>query len=92
MKRSVWFFVAIILLIGNQVNGQKSGLLKKVANSMANELLGKPQTSNAPQPEPDCACDPSELVIDLGGKLQLNYTELDISVRDDGAILLKDKI
>jgi hypothetical protein len=28
----------------------------------------------------------------MGGKIQLDYSELDINVRDDGAILLKDKV
>jgi hypothetical protein len=92
MKRSVLFIAAIFILIGIPVNGQKGGLLKKVANSMTNELLGRPQNNNASQPEPDCACSDAVLIADMGGKIQLDYSELDIKVRDDGAILLKDKI
>jgi hypothetical protein len=91
MKRSILFLAAFCILIGSPVNGQK-GLLKKVTNSMTNELLGKSQNNNSSQPEPECACDPAELIIDMGGKLQLDYSELDISVNNDGAILLKDKI
>lgn len=91
MKRGILFLAAFCILIASPVNGQK-GLLKKVANSMTNELLGKSENNNSSQPEPDCACDPAELIVDMGGKLQLNYSELDISVSSDGSILLKDKI
>lgn len=90
MKRSILFFVVICILIVNPVNGQ--GLLKKVTKSMSNELLGKSDNNNNSQPEPDCACTDAVLMISLGGKIQLDYSELDISVREDGAILLKDKI
>lgn len=90
MKRSIPFIVAICILISNPVSSQ--GLLKKVTKSMTNELLGRPQNNNSSQPEPDCECTDAELIVDMGGKIQLDYSELDIKVRDDGAILLKDKI
>lgn len=90
MKRSILFIVAVCILISNPVNSQ--GLLKKVTKSMTNELLGKSENTNSSQPEPDCACTDAVLMINLGGKIQLDYSELDISVREDGAILLKDKI
>jgi len=90
MKRSIPFIVALCILIPNPANSQ--GLLKKVTKSMTNELLGRSENNNSSQPEPDCACTDAELVVDMGGKIQLDYSELDIKVRDDGAILLKDKI
>ncbi|MBK7131986.1 MAG: hypothetical protein IPH69_03920 [Bacteroidales bacterium] len=90
MKRSILFIVAICILITNPVNGQ--GLLKKVTKSMTDELLGRPQNKNASQPEPECACSDAVLIADMGGKIQLDYSELDINVREDGAILFKDKI
>jgi hypothetical protein len=92
MKRSIVFFAAICILITNPVSGQKGGLLKKVANSMTNELLGRPQNNNSNQPEPPCSCNDAEEVVGLGGKIQLDYKELIISTRDDGAILMKDKV
>ncbi len=90
MKRSIPFIVSLCILISNPANSQ--GLLKKVTKSMTNELLGKSENTNTSQPEPDCACTDAELIADMGGKIQLDYSELDIKVRDDGAILLKDKI
>jgi len=90
MKRSLLFILAICILVGNPLNGQ-GGLLKKVAKSMTNELMGKPQEEDR-GPEPSCACTDAKQVVGLGGKLQLDYKELDISTRDDGAVLLKDKV
>jgi hypothetical protein len=43
-------------------------------------------------PEPSCACDDAELVVDLGGSLKLDYKETNISTMDDGSILLQDKM
>jgi len=90
MKRSILIFAALCIMSGNLVNGQ--GLLKKVTNSMTNELLGRPQNNNSNQPEPICACNDAKPVVGLGGKIQLDYKELTISYRDDGAILMKDKV
>ena len=86
MKNSVLFSLVICLLACNPVNAQ--GLLKKVTKSMTNELLGKPENANL-EPEPACACDKPEVVMDMGGKLQLDYKELSISILDDGRILAK---
>lgn len=92
MKKSILFLLTICLIITNPANAQKGGLLKKVTKSMTNELLGKPQESatnnNARQePEPKCACDQPTVAMDMGGKLQLDYKELTISVSDDGRLL-----
>jgi len=89
MKKSILFFLAICLLISNSVNAQ-GGLLKKVTKSMANELLGKPEKENQ-EPEPACACADAVVIIDMGGKLQLDYKELNISVLDDGRLLAKNR-
>jgi len=86
MKKSILFFISICLIGATPVFSQ-GGLLKKVAKSMGDELLGRPQNKNADMPEPACACDKPELMMDLGGKLQLDYTELTISISDDGRIL-----
>jgi hypothetical protein len=91
MKRSLLFLLAICFIAGSSVNAQ--GLLKKVSKSMTDELLGKPATGSnkkSNQPEPPCACDKAEVVMDLGGKMQLDYTELSLSISDDGRILAKD--
>jgi hypothetical protein len=91
MKRSLLFLLAIALISGLPLNSQ--GLLKKVSKSMTDELLGKTNTGSSKksnQPEPACACDKAEIVMDLGGKIQLDYTELSVSISDDGRILAKD--
>lgn len=82
------FLLAISLIAGTSLNAQ--GLLKKVSKSMTDELLGKSDNSKSNQPEPASACDKAEVVMDLGGKLQVDYTELTISISDDGRILAKD--
>jgi hypothetical protein len=90
MKRSLLLILAVCIIAGNPLNGQ-GGLLKKVAKSMTNELMGKPQEEDR-GPEPQCACNDAKQVVGLGGKIQLDYKELEISTRDDGAVLLKDKV
>ena len=90
MKKLILFFLFGCLIIANQISAQKPGLLKKVANSVTNELVGKP-SENITQPEPSCACSTAEVIMDMAGKLQLDYKELSISVLDDGRILAKNR-
>jgi hypothetical protein len=68
-------------------NAQVGNFLKNVKNNIKQEVLGTPSNNN--KPEPSCACDPAEQIVDLG-KYKLDYTELNINVLDDGSILLKD--
>ncbi len=94
MKKSLFTTTAILLISLSTAFSQ--GLLKKVTKSMSDELLGKTPSasgSKAPeQPEPASACKDGIPVLDLGGKLQLMYTEIDISSGDDGSILVKDMV
>jgi hypothetical protein len=94
MKRSLFILLAFLFMAGNQVFPQ--GILKKVTKSMTDELLGKTPSSSsakpATQPEPASACKDGLLVLDLGGKLQLMYSEINISTGDDGSILFKDMV
>lgn len=90
MKKFITVALAFCLLSCMPVISQ--GLLKKVTNSIANELPGKPKQKPNNQPEPACACDPAELILELGGKYQINYTEMTISVNDDGSVLIKDLV
>ena len=94
MKKPIIFSLVVCLTFFSSVNGQKGAILKKVTNSMTNELLGKSNKPNMPnqQPEPACACNSAELILDLGGKLKLDYKELTISILDDGSILAKDRV
>jgi hypothetical protein len=92
MKNSIVLSLVFLLLSVSQSSAQLGGLVNKVKNSMANEIAGNKKSEPAKIPEPGCACDPAELVLDLGGKFQLAYDEVDISSREDGAILIKDKV
>jgi hypothetical protein len=92
MKKTICLLTLIALIVSFPVNGQ--GLLKKVTNSMKDELLGTGKSGNSAtkQPEPSSACDQAEMVLDLGGKLKLDYTEISINTRDDGSLLIQDRI
>jgi hypothetical protein len=91
MKKLIFFLLAIFFISGNLADAQISRFVNKVTN----DVLNKPETASnkqKQQPEPNCACDQPELVLELTGKMQIDYTELNISTMDDGSILLKDKI
>jgi hypothetical protein len=95
MKKSILFFLAFCIFVGNPVNAQVSRLVNKVKNSVTNDVTGKPEsgTKNANQePEPKCACEQPQLILDLGGNLKLAYKEITISFKDDGSMLVKDRI
>jgi hypothetical protein len=69
--------------------------VNKVKSAVTNDVAGKsdPGTQNAKQePEPKCACDQPQLILDLGGNLKLMYSEITISFKDDGSMLVKDKV
>jgi len=90
MKRSLFFILAIFIIAGTTVNAQ--GILKKAGKAMQDELLGTKSSGGSKktdQPEPSCACDKAEMVMDMGGKLQLDYKELTISITNDGKVLAK---
>jgi|WetSurMetagenome_2_1015567.scaffolds.fasta_scaffold11844_5 hypothetical protein len=94
MKKIALSLLVISLFLGIPVNGQVGRLLNKVSKSVADKVDGKQDSgSNVTnkEPEPKCACDQPEMILDLGGKLKLMYSEINISVRDDGAILVKDR-
>lgn len=95
MKKSLMLLIILFIAGIVPVSAQKSGLLKKVTKAMTDELLGTTSTSSSStstsnQPEPACACNDAEVVMDMGGKLTLDYKELSFSVSDDGRILAKD--
>jgi hypothetical protein len=89
MKKTLVSSLIICLLFTCPLNAQ--GLLKKVTKSMTDELLGTKSNKKSNQPEPSCACEQPEVTMDMGGKLQLDYSELTISISDDGRILAQDR-
>jgi hypothetical protein len=95
MKKSILFLISICLIFGNPSNAQVNRLINKVTKSVSGEKSPKPEAtakSTNNDPEPKCACKQPELIVDLGGKLKLMYTELTLTIRDDGAILAKDRL
>ena len=90
MKNSILFLLVIFIFIGNPANAQAGNLLNKVKNTVTKDVAGKPESKQ--EPEPKCACDQPQLILDLGGKLKLMYSEITISVKDDGSILVKDRV
>jgi hypothetical protein len=95
MKKPILILLAISFILVNPLSAQ--GLLKKVGKAVTNEVIGTSGSDNSTSvktsdPEPSCACDNSELVVDLGGSLKLNYKEINISTMDDGSLLLKDQV
>lgn len=93
MKKSVIFSLIIGMLFIIPANGQVGKFLKNVKNNVKQDLLGTPEKKNTPKsmPEPSCACETSDLVLDIG-KYQIEYTETSISILDDGRVLLRDNI
>ena len=56
---------------------------------MNKKYLANPETAEKQkyEPEPPCASDQAIKAMDLGGKLQIDYNELSISILSDGRIL-----
>jgi hypothetical protein len=93
MKKS-FFLITFCIILAYPALSQ--GLLSKVKNSVSKELSGNSdegtaKNSQKPAPEPLCACNNAVPVIDLG-KYQIDYKEITISIKDEGSVLLKDKI
>ena len=90
MKKAIILSLAVSFITGTYLMAQ-SGLLNKVSNSVSKEVLGKSETSDKAKtgPEPSCASDQAVKVMDLGGKLEIDYRELSISILSDGRILAR---
>jgi len=93
MKKSIILLLTICIFIGNPLNAQFGKFINKVSKSVANEFTEKPGSKPGdPGPEPKCACESPLLIFDLGGKLQLMFSEITLNVSDDGTLLVKDKV
>jgi hypothetical protein len=88
MKKSGVLSILLCIMFLAPLNGQVGKFLKNVGNSVKSDLLGNDK--NKPGPEPPCACDPADLIADIG-KYKIDYSELNISVFEDGRVLLQDK-
>ena len=56
------------------------------------EITGEDNSKKASKPEPACACENAKLIMDLGGKYNLDYSEISISMLNDGSMLVWDKL
>ncbi len=93
MKKNVLFLIVIFIFLASPANAQVNRLMNKVTKSVADKIDGKPAESTKntnKEPEPKCACEKPELIVDLG-KLKLMYSELSILLNDEGAILLSER-
>jgi hypothetical protein len=90
MKKSSLFLLVICFIFTNPASAQD--LLSKLTGSVKNESTGKSKSnfSSAQQAEPQCACAQPEFIVDLGGKLKIDYKEIGILTMDDGSFLLRD--
>jgi hypothetical protein len=89
-------YVALSLILGIvsiSANAQVGKFIKNVSKNVQKDLVGTPKTGSNTKtmPEPSCACEPSDLMIDIG-KYNIGYTEATISMLDDGRILLADRM
>lgn len=92
MRKLLVSSLILCILFSISANAQVGKFLKNVKNSVKQELVGTPNAKSNntnTRPEPPCACDPAELIMEMG-KYQIDYTELNISVLDDGSILVRD--
>ncbi len=93
MKKSV---LALALCLVFAIPAKPQGVLSKVKNTVTRELSansGKDseKSESQPAPEPSCACSDATLVIDLEF-FKIDYKEISVSMKEDGSILVKDKI
>jgi hypothetical protein len=94
MKKLTLILLVFCIFTLNPLNGQVSRLLNKVSKSVTNDDVGKPEQeskSSKVEPEPKCACELPDQILELGGNLKLMYSEITIFINDEGAILVKDR-
>jgi hypothetical protein len=94
MKNPLLVLAALFFLISYPIESQ--GLLNKVKKAVAKEISGvtgedNGNNSSKPGPEPACACDNAKLILDIG-KYKVLYEEISLCTKDDGSILVYDKV
>ena len=57
----------------------------------ASLLNAQKSNTSRQEHEPKCACDQPELILSLGGKLKLDYKEMNICNMPDGSLLVQDR-
>jgi len=94
MNKSIVFLLVIFLTCESYSGAQISKFAKTVKNNVEKELIGDKNENNSKKtlPEPASACADATLILDLGGKLKIDYSEISITTGDDGSILVQDRI
>lgn len=95
MKKLFLFLMALCLLTINPIFPQ--GLLNRVKNAVSNKITGDKNSADTnnqlkSEPEPKCACSDAKTVFDLGGKLKIMHDEMLVYMKDDGSILVYDRM
>lgn len=94
MKKSFIILAVMSLLVVYPVESQ--GLLNKVKNAVSKEVSSLKgdnagRSNDELAPEPACACSDAKLIVDLG-TFKLDYKEISVSMKDDGSLLIRDRI
>ncbi|MGD0583562.1 MAG: hypothetical protein ABR974_11555 [Bacteroidales bacterium] len=93
MKKYILFSMICAILCLVPLNAQIGKFMKNVKSNVQKDLVGTPKTNSntKTRPEPSCACETADLIVDLG-KYKIEYTEATISILDDGSILIGDRV
>lgn len=90
MKKVLFLTLVLFLFFVNYTDAQLSKFVKNVSKSVQNDLFGDKSNSNKTLPEPPGACSDATLIVDFGGNLKLDYSEISITSSDDGSVLIQD--
>ncbi len=93
MKKYFALLTILSLFCVLPAKAQVGKFLKNVTKNVQKDLLGTPKSGTSTRnnvPEPSCACDPAETIVDLG-KYNIDYTESTISILSDGSVLMGDR-
>jgi hypothetical protein len=92
MKKTFFFLLVVFFLSDIYSGAQLSKFVKNVSKSVQKDLTGDQNKNSGKKalPEPASACDQAELILDLGGKLKVDYSEISITSADDGSILVQE--
>ncbi|MGE5406223.1 MAG: hypothetical protein ACM3NR_00815 [Methanosarcina sp.] len=93
MKRTMVLIVALLFAAVIPVSSQ-SRFIKNVAKDVKTDILGSSsggKSTKNTQPEPKCACNPAEVLLDLK-ELNMMYSEISLDALEDGSFLVRDRI
>ena len=94
MKKTIFLALVFFLFTVTYTNAQFGKFVKNVKTNVQKDLLGGQDQNSGKKtlPEPACACADATLILDLGGKLKVDYSEINITTADDGSVLVQDRV